>query len=70
MQSETYRYPRMGIPEPAKKVPEYRYKLHCSTSAKADQRFSPELEDKDERSTSALNEALTPKAEGDEKGTG
>ena len=37
---------------------------------KAGQRFSPELEDKDERSTSALNEALTPKAEGDVKGTG
>ena len=55
------------MPAPAKKIPEYRYRLHCSMSAKAGPRFSPKLEDKDERSTSALNEALASKADDDVK---
>jgi hypothetical protein len=63
-----------GIPEGV-----YRNKLRRYRSTgtgytvlrrQAGQRFFQELEDKDERSTSALIEALAPKQEGDAKDTG
>ena len=41
-----------------KKTPGYRKEEHVG---KTGQRFSPELEDKDELSKVALNEALAPK---------
>ena len=44
------------MPEPGKKIPGYRKNEQVGRTG---QRFSPELEDKDELSKVALNEGLT-----------